>query len=85
MKPIHWIILAIIVIAVIAFIVYQNQKKKKIPAPQKGNAEGWLLHNYKILVNKGDLKKAHNFSDAMNNFDEAVKKVESLSGCTRIR
>jgi hypothetical protein len=79
MKPIHWIILAILLIAVIAFFVYQHQKKKKIQTPKKQNAEGWLLHNYKILVNKGGLKKADNFSDAMNNFDDSVKKVESLS------
>jgi hypothetical protein len=81
MKPIHWIILAIVVIAVIAFFVYYHEKKKKIQAPPKssGNPEPWLLGNYKILLEKGDLKKGDDFATSMANFDAAVKKVNSLS------
>jgi hypothetical protein len=82
MKAWQWILLivAIVVIGVIAYFYFKNKKKSDI-VQTKGTSgtESWLLKMYGILKNKGGLQKGGSFQESVDNFDNAVKKVHSLS------
>jgi hypothetical protein len=82
MKAWQWILLivAIVVIGAIVWFYFKNKKKSDI-VKEKGadGTEGWLLKMYNILKDRGGLKKGSNFQESMDNFDNAVKKVRSLS------
>ena len=82
MKAWQWLLLivAILVIVIIAYFYYKNKKKSDVIKEKSADGtEGWLLKMYNILRDKGGLKKGRNFQESMDNFDNAVKKVHSLS------
>ena len=82
MKTWQWILLIIgiaIIIAIIYFYVKSKNKKNIVQSKGASGTEAWLLKMYEILKSKGGLQKGSDFNSSMDNFDNAVKKVHSLS------